>query len=103
MRHYQIVVSRTAYRAILRPLRRAVDPSRPYDLPRLPRLAIGRLESLLDVLEAGRRRQRAVWLRMTDRSASTLDAWIGHLLRSGDMPRSARSAREHAQWVAGLD
>lgn len=97
-------MSQTAWTAVVRPLRRASDPARGLDLPALPRLAVGRLETLLEVLEGGDRSQRAVWVDLSERDASTLDAWIGWLARTGrPLPGSAMSARRRAAWVAGLD
>lgn len=103
-KQHQFVMSRTAFLAVLRPLRRAADPRRSYPLPDLPRLAVGRLETLLDTMEAGRGKQRAVWLLITEREASTFHSWVGLLNRQErNVPGSAMAARARAGWLAGLD
>jgi len=52
------------------------------DVP--PWLSVGRLETLLDVLESGRRRKRAVVLRMSRREIGTLHAVLAPLAAAWD-------------------
>lgn len=103
MKRYRVILSATCYRALSRRLRRAVRPEG-YDLPPLPRLARGRLETLLDVVEGADRRQRAAWLSATERELGTLDAFLGYLDREDlGMPGSARALRRRVVWTLGLD
>jgi hypothetical protein len=102
-RHFRVVLSATCHRALLRRLRRAIRP-KGYDLPETPRLARGRLESLLDVVEEADLRQRAAWLDARERELSTLHAFLGWGLRNEvGFPSSARPLHERVEWVIGLD
>lgn len=108
-RTYRLVASRTCHRALLVATRRAVLHSQAQELPGWPALAVGRLESLLDDLEAGRRHRRAVYLVLHLRQVQTLHALCGALLMrwGGDKGAgpvgSTRGLRSRAGWVLGLD
>lgn len=104
-RTYRLPIGRTLHRHLVRALTRAVDPARGYPLPALPRLRVARLETLLDVLEVSPVRQRAAWVDATRRDLSTLHAFFGWALRSGEvsLPPSARAVRRRAGWLIGLD
>lgn len=103
-KHYRAWMSRTAFRQLLRILRRAVDPVRGYTFPALSRLHTGRLETLLDVMEASEIRQRARVLTLTRRQASTLHSFSGWCLRENRTTSpSVRSIRRRAGWLIGLD
>jgi len=78
-------------------------------LPAWPSLQMGRLESLLDDLEAGHRHRRAVYLHLRVRQVTTLHALCGAMLTewAGDKEKgpvgSTRGLRSRAGWVLGLD
>lgn len=105
MRRYRLMMSRTCHRHLTRVLERAVDPARGYPLPALPRLQIGRLESLLDVLDMAEELQRARRIAAAKRELSTLHAFLGWAARNEvvTMPASARSLHRRAGWLIGLD
>lgn len=105
MRRYRLIMSRTCHRHLSRVLERAVDPRRGYPLPDVPRLQVGRLESLLDVFGTAEELQRARRVSASVRELGTLHALLGWALRGDDveLPPSARSLHRRAGWVIGLD
>lgn len=73
-------------------------------MPEWPALSIGRLETVLDALEEGNFRQRAVWVDLDIRSAVTLRAFLSWCLQQPQaLPGGVRAMLPRLDYLAGLD
>lgn len=104
MKQTWVIMSSKTYRASVRLLRVATSNGSPYSIPRSSLLSVARLESALFVLEEHKHvRQRAVWVRISDRECATLYAFLGWALADRrPLPPSARPLRERLAQHLGL-
>lgn len=94
----RLPISRALHRVLRRVLERAIDPARGYPLPAGSRLERGRLETLLDRVEAARPVQRSRVLMLSRREAATLDHLLSWVMDSDvKVPGSAQGAQRRAE------